>query len=72
MFKMGEFYLTTKGQLVKVFNTFKFADGYTINAAIHVTGHGWTSVRYAPDGRCNTDNDNYKIVGFESASQYPN
>lgn len=73
MFKLGGFYLTTKGQLVKIFNSFPFADGYTLNAAIHLIGQGWTAARYAPDGRCNLDGANNQILGAtETFDKYLN
>lgn len=69
MFKVGQFYITLKGRLVKVFNQFAFQDGFVFNAAIYQPGTGWVAVRYKPDGTCNLDaaNNNMRAVDtFES------
>lgn len=71
MLKIGGFYLTMKGQLVKIFNEFQFADGYPINAAVYIVGLGWTAVRYTPEGKCNSDG-NHNIVNAESFTNYAN
>lgn len=70
MFKIGNFYLTKTGQLVKLFNTFPFQDGYTINAAIYMTGGGWTAVRFTPAGQCNVDDGNNRIFLTETFDMY--
>ena len=69
MFKLGGFYLTQKGQLVKIFNTFEFVDGYNYNAAVYTIGHGWIAVRYTQDGKCNVD-ANHNINNFETFDKY--
>lgn len=71
MFKLGGFYLTARGQLVKIFNEFKFADGYSLNAAIYTpSNNGWIAVRYTPDGRCNVDGDANKILAADTFTSY--
>jgi hypothetical protein len=70
VFKLGAFYLTTRGRLVKVFNSFQFADGYTLNAAIYFPDQGWVAVRYKPDGSCNTDPDSNKMILTETFDRY--
>lgn len=76
MFKNGGFYITAKGQLVKLFDSFKFADGFTINAAIYVTGGAnggaWSAVRYSPDGRCNNGDASFTILPAETFEKYRN
>ncbi len=71
MFKMGGFYVTTKGRLVKLFNQFAFQDGYVISAAVYAPGSGWFAVRYNINGVCNVDssyngistNETYEHIG---------
>jgi hypothetical protein len=71
MLKPGSFYLTKQGQLVKIFNSFQFADGYTTNGAIHLVGASWQAVRFKPDGNCNVDGVNNSIPNFEPFTKYP-
>lgn len=71
MFKLGKFYLSQRGQLVKIFSTFQFADGYTHSAAIYTVGSGWNPVRYKPDGTCNISPDHNSILNFETFEKYP-
>lgn len=72
MFKNGQFYLTTKGQLVKIFDTFKFGDGYTMNAAVYVTDQNqWLAMRYTPDGMCNQGAE-FNIIATETYDKYRN
>lgn len=71
MFKMGAFYITAKGRLVKLFNQFAFTDGFVINAAIYTPGGGWAAVRYTADGRCNIDPTN-NISVTETFDKYGN
>ena len=70
MFKPGSFYLTAKGQLVKIFDSFKFQDGFTFNAAIYSIANGWIAVRYNKDGQCNVGGGNNHIIAFEPVSKY--
>lgn len=70
MFKMGGFYLTDKGRLVKLFNQFGFQDGYVINAAIYIPNQGWQAMRYKLDGTCNVDNPNNFIRPDEKHDSY--
>lgn len=72
MFKIGGFYLTLKGQLVKIFTSFPFADGYQLNAAIYKPGSGWVAARYAQDGKCNLEPDKNNIVITETFEKYQN
>lgn len=72
MFKPGSFYLTCKGQLVKIFDIFKFQDGFVYNAAIYIVGTGWMAARYNKDGACNVDGANNNIIAFEPVAKYPN
>lgn len=76
MFKNGGFYLTAKGQLVKLFDSFKFADGYIINAAVFITGGAnggaWSAVRYSPEGRCNNGDATFAILATETFEKYRN
>jgi len=72
MLKMGGFYITAKGRLVKLFNEFTFADGYNINAALCDSKTGtWTAVRYKPDGTCNAGAEN-NILPDKTHSSYLN
>lgn len=70
MFKMGSFYITSKGRLVKLFNQFAFTDGYVINAAVYTPGAGWAAARYTTDGRCNMDFPNNNINLTETFHKY--
>lgn len=70
MFKNGGFYLTAKGQLVRIFDSFKFADGFTINAAVYVVGTGWSAVRYNAEGKCNNNSAEYAIIAGETFEKY--
>lgn len=72
MFKPGKFYLTTKGQLVKIFSQFQFQDGFVFNAAIFSVSSGWSAVRYNPAGVCNINNDKNVIINFEPFEKYKN
>jgi hypothetical protein len=72
MFKNGGFYITARGQLVRVFDTFKFADNYTINAAVYLSGMGWSAVRYTPNGDCNNGDAGFKLILTETFEKYRN
>lgn len=73
MFKMGGFYITSKGRLVKLFNQFAFADGFVINAAIcQSNGGGWVAVRYKLDGTCNLEAADNKISPDNGVGIYAN
>lgn len=61
MFKSGDFYITTRGRLVKIFNQFPFQDGYVFAAAIYQPNNGWQAARYNTLGICNSDPSNNNI-----------
>lgn len=72
MFKMGGFYLTKNGRLVKLFNQFAFADGFVINGAVCDAATGtWTAARFKLDGSCNVTAD-YKIDSAITFQNYAN
>lgn len=72
MFKMGGFYLTKNGRLVKLFNQFAFADGFVINGAVCDAASGqWTAARFKLDGSCNVTAD-YKIDPTLTFQNYVN
>lgn len=72
MFKQGQFYLTAKGQLVKIFDSFKFQDNFTINAAVYLTEIGWQASRYNLEGKCNNGDSGYTIALTETYEKYRN
>lgn len=64
--------MTSRGQLVKIFSTFQFQDGFTYSAAIYSPGQGWTAVRYKPDGQCSVDSEKNHILNYEIVERYAN
>lgn len=72
MFKMGGFYLTARGRLVKIFNQFVFSDGYHLNAAIYTPGNpgNWIAVRYNTQGQCTLEPQHNNINATDTFESY--
>lgn len=70
MFKANEFYITTKGRLVKILSQFKYADGFEYVASMFVPGNGWHALRYRVDGTCSLDNPNNQMAPTSTFDTY--
>lgn len=70
MFKIGGYYISTKGLLVKILNDFAFKDGATLTGAAYLPGHaGWFQYRFKADGTCIADG-NLNIKPVETHENY--